>query len=184
MPKKVLVAALLFLLVGSTVIAFAWWDRRSLDGDDGFEIGIGVRLELKEVLRPSSKALVPVGSLHARDTENYTTAQSVVYTFSLEQSLALPVALRTTVTGLHLDGVPVPDPSALRIHIGGSDLDSILHESETRELFIENALRESTDSVDISITFSFADDPGPAPEEAYALLAGKTLGFTVRFELE
>ena len=189
--KKFTVLVLLLLMIGSTSLAFAWWDSTSGSFNDGeFELGVGLRLELENTTAGQG-LLVPSGT-HSSSQSGHTTSYDFSYVLSLEENLGSGFSLITTLSN---------------VTVGGDDYDGALgvHGALTFELFIDgvsqgfmtpdilistaNAL-SNTDSTDVELritlldqgTSSFANDAEALA--AYNALKGRIIEFDITFEVE
>ena len=194
--KKLLVATLLLLMIGSTTLAFAWWDRLEQGADNQtLHLGYGVRLVLDNQTSEDQGVLVPEGSFYA-DVEGYVTSYTFTYVLSLEEELD-NFDLLIDVTNLTIGNTPFwPAPMVhgpLQVLITTSagafeeeGYDTLITGPETHLRL--NQVLQGDGEVTIEITFTLANHVNDAPTQgfmaaAYAALAGKTIRFDIAFEI-
>ena len=109
MFKKLFAVLAVALLLGGTVLAFAYWDNLQQEKSEIIEIGNGVTLQVAAVaVAPEGKVLVPAGvAMKANDVDE------VVLTYNVKLDEAALAALDLSVV-------------ASNIKIGGSDVNADL----------------------------------------------------------
>ena len=99
--KKFLVAALLLLMVGSTSLAFAWWDSLETQ-QENITIGIGEGVIISHTLTQDTETLVPSGVV--MKTGDVT---EIVVTFNVQldrTDLVDPLNLAAVVSNVAVNG--------------------------------------------------------------------------------
>ena len=194
--KKFLVAALLLLMIGSTSLAFAWWDRLEQGAEDQtLDMGYGVRLVLENETTKNQGVLVPVGSFYAA-VDGYTTEYVFTYELNLEENLddfdLLIDVKNLKIGGLAYDQAPnVHGPLSVVIE---SDKGSFVSESYDTSItgpatsLRLNEVLQGNGVVTITLTFSLQNHSEDAAfegdlVEAYKALAGKEISFDIAFEV-
>ncbi len=157
MLKKLSVFAIALLLIGGSAMAFAWWDRLSVEEEEIISIGAGVTLEVDAVAGvPEGKFLVPAGVILKTDDVN-----EIVLTYNVKLDTELPDALDLAVTESNVE-------------IGGDDtyaglvnIDISLAEAE-----VNNA------DVLVTVTVTLTE---PADEATYDAIKNQDITFTLTF---
>ncbi len=109
MFKKLFAVLAVALLLGGTVLAFAYWDNLQQEQSEIIEIGNGVTLEVAAVaVAPAGKVLVPAGVVMKANDVN-----QVVLTYNVKLDEAALAALNLSVV-------------ASNIKIGGSTVNADL----------------------------------------------------------
>ena len=99
--KKFVIAALLLLMVGSTTLAFAWWDSLQVDRED-IVIGIGEGVTLQVSVDPAiSGELVPAGVIAQ---PNQVTSVTLNYTVTLDREVSNPLTLEVEESNVRVGG--------------------------------------------------------------------------------
>ena len=100
--KKFIVAALLLLMVGSTSLAFAWWDSlETVENDVTIGIGEGVTISVN-LDKQTTGVLVPSGVVLKT---NDVTSVDVEFTVSLDRNdLLNELDLAVVVGNIQIDG--------------------------------------------------------------------------------
>ena len=194
--KKFLVAALLLLMIGSTTLAFAWWDRLEQGADNQtLDMGYGVRLVLDNQTSEEQGVLVPEGSFYAA-VDGYVTEYTFTYVLNLEEDLD-KFDLLIDVNNLTIGGVDYNQAAnvhgPLQVSITTSE-GAFVSEGYATEITGPNtSLRlnevlQGSGEVIITITFSLDTHVEDAAfegdlVEAYAALAGQTISFDIAFEV-
>ena len=98
--KKFLVAALLLLMVGSTSLAFAWWDSLETTENE-VTVGIGQGVTLQVNLAPqATDKLVPVGAVSQPDqVDEIVLTYNVNLDRTIEEELDLEVEVKNIQIG-------------------------------------------------------------------------------------
>lgn len=194
--KKIIVAALLLLMVGSTTLAFAWWDRLGQEAtEQTFDMGYGVRLVLEDQTTTTQGVLVPEGSFYAA-VDGYTTEYVFTYELSLEEDLD-NFDLLIDITNLEIGGVgynPSPSVHGPLSVIITSDQGSFVVEGYDTSISSEetnlrlNEVLQGDGTVTITLAFTLQNHTEDASfsgnlVQAYEALAGKTITFDIAFEI-
>lgn len=187
MKKRVFAAiAIIALLLGSSVAAYAYWDNLSQDGSGSYEIGYGVRLEVPSVVK-DERALVPAESFYAAYEEDYTTSYVFTYTLSLEDDLqsGMEADLAVDITDFQIGALAelFNDEDGLFTVTVGTD-EAAATASADGEWDFEDAFYYNHNTVVVTVTVTMADN-GSANFDAtdYERVAGKTTTFAIGFEL-
>ncbi len=181
MKKVFALIALAALLVGSTVVAFAWWDSLRADRDETFEIGYGVRLQVDSELQ-DTRALVPAGSFYAAYEADYTTAYVFEYVLSLEEPLTegmtanLNVEITDFVLGTYTYGFNNVE-SVVTIDINGTT-------EADGAWVLENVFTDENNEVTVTVTLTLIAHPNAEFASHYAAVAGQLPTFSIGFEVE
>lgn len=157
MFKKLFAVLAVALVLGGTVMAFAYWDNLQQQQNETIEIGNGVTLELSAVaVAPAGKVLVPAGVvMKANDVDE------VVLTYNVKLDEA-------ALEALHLSVV------ASNIKIGGSDVNADL-------VNVEIALGSATvndANVLVTVTVSLNQ---PATVAVYDVIKNQSITFDLTF---
>ena len=181
--KKRLVVVLLLLMVGSTSMAFAWWD--SLDGfefDQEITIGVGERLEV-EASSATLGTLVPAGTKAAAE-EGFVTSIQLSYLVNVTSSfdtntLIIDLSSSTlddeTIAGIELYG-------ALVIELLVNDVPITLEDYAASVIVGEEATVVLNISLVPQDSDVFTDEEEAAL--AYALFSESALVIRTAFSLE
>ena len=207
--KKIIAFALASLvLLGTSTVAFAWWDRLEQEAtDQSLDMGYGVRLVLEDETTEDQGVLVPAGSFYAA-VDGYTTEYVFTYELNLEEDLD-DFDLLIDIENLTIGGVDYD--TAANVH---GPL-SVVIETDTNQ-FVEwdavgeewvaisvegaialggpttnlrlNEVLQGDGTVTITLTFTLMDHTEDAPfegdlVEAYEALAGKEIKFDIAFEI-
>lgn len=161
MKRKLLALLVLFVVIGGSAGAFAYWDNLSVDdADNSITIGNGVDLSFIESVGATAN-LVPAGVIvKAGDVTE------VVYTYnvSLNETLAAPLTLNVTVDGFAING--------------NTTLGSALVNSEvTVDAVVSTtgAINGGSPTV-VTVTITLLE---PATEADYLLVANQPITFNV-----
>ena len=195
--KKFLVAALLLLMIGSTSLAFAWWDRLSQEEtEQTLDMGYGVRLVLENETTKNQGVLVPVGSFYAA-VDGYTTEYVFTYELNLEEDLD-DFDLVIDITDLKIGGVEYDQAhdvhGPLNVVISTTQGAFVVNEIYANEItgpetkLRLNEVLQGNGVVTITLTFSLQNHVEDADFEgdlvaAYKALAGKEISFDIAFEV-
>lgn len=157
MFKKLFAVLVAALVLGGTVLAFAYWDNLEQNQQEVIVIGNGVTLELAAVAEvPAGKVLVPAGVvMKANDVD------SVVLTYNVKLDQA-------ALEALHLDVV------SSNVKIGGSTVNASL-------VIIGISLGSATvnnANVLVTVTVSLTQ---PASVEVYNLIKNQQITFDLTF---
>lgn len=157
MFKKLFAVLAVALVLGGTVMAFAYWDNLQQQQNETIEIGNGVTLELSAVaVAPAGKVLVPAGVvMKANDVDE------VVLTYNVKLDEAALEALDLSVV-------------ASNIKIGGSDVNADL-------VNVEIALGSATvndANVLVTVTVSLNQ---PATVAVYDVIKNQSITFDLTF---
>ena len=189
--KKFTALILLLLMVGSTSLAFAWWDTTSGSfEDETFELGTGVRLTLSDQTTAGQGLLIPAGSFY-EDEVGYTSTYSFEYDLSLLEDLGsfdlIAGLANVTVGGSAYDSdLGVHGALAFELFVNGTSAGVI---TPGGTLSSAGALSSTViTSVELRITLldqtstAFASDAQALA--AYNALNGQTIAFDITFEIE
>lgn len=157
MFKKLFAVLAVALVLGGTVMAFAYWDNLQQKQNETIEIGNGVTLQVAAVaVAPEGKVLVPAGVvMKANDVDE------VVLTYNVKLDEA-------ALEALHLSVV------ASNIKIGGSDVNADL-------VNVEIALGSATvndANVLVTVTVSLNQ---PATVAVYDVIKNQSITFDLTF---
>jgi len=168
--QKLFIALLLgFLLLGTTIGAYAWWDSLQKQDDGIIDISEGVELVITGEV-PSSGKLVPTSAVLQ---DGNVTSITVTYTLNLNKRDSIADAIVTEILNLTV--------SVTNIKVDGVDNPYNLIKVEYSSTTISN------DSVDVILTFSIREITDgavtgtPSAQEAYDALANKSITYTVTF---
>jgi hypothetical protein len=192
MKKGLLIGLAVLFLIGSTIGAYAWWDRLQQTADDQtLEITYGVRLVLTDQTASPQGELVPSGSFFA-GTPGYTTSYEFVYELKLEADMGT-FDLEIDITDLEIGEVSYLKASthkALNVVVTTSSGEFISSEDSSVELSVHttalriNNVLEGTDAITISVTFTLAaHDSELLVATDYANVAGKSVEFDIAFNI-
>ena len=179
MKKIIALVVLAVLLIGSSVVAFAWWDTLQQNTSNTFNVGTGVVLQIDGHIQ-DDRALVPAGSFYADYQADYTTEYVLTYTLSLEEQLKsgmkanLEIDLKNFVLGSYNKGFNAVD-SVVSIDVNG------LVETANGQWTIVDAFTSTDNTVTVSFTFSLANTPNPAFASAYDLVRNQVPTFNLEF---
>ena len=196
MKKTLILALALFVLIGTSTAAFAWWDRLEQEtGEQSLDMGYGVRLVLEDETTENQGVLVPAGSFYAA-VDGYATEYVFTYELNLEEDLD-DFDLLIDISNLAIGGVPywlapmVHGP--LSVVIESSEGDFVSDGYDTNITGPNTSLRlnevlQGDGTVTITITFSLLDHIEDAEfagnlVQAYAALAGQEITFDIAFEV-
>ena len=203
--KKFLVAALLLLMIGSTSLAFAWWDRLEQGAEDQtLDMGYGVRLVLENETTENQGVLVPAGSFYAA-VDGYITEYVFTYELNLEENLD-NFDLLININDLKIGGedyntaANVHGPLEVIATISRIDIDSnnpldtgtvVTHTTTVTGPSTSIELDEMLQGdgvVTVTLSFSLQNHEVDAAfegdlVEAYKALAGKEISFDIAFEV-
>jgi hypothetical protein len=187
MKKRVaLLVAIIMLLLGSTVVGYAYWDNLSQNRDDQFEIGYGVRLEAP-VKTQDERALVPAGSFYAAYEANYTTSYVFTYTLNLEDPLqvGMEADLKVDISSFLVGGNEAMfnnEASPFTITVATDEV-AATQEADGSWYFTDEFVYNRNQVV-ITVTIELADD-GDVNFDAtdYNFVSGNTTEFNIAFEL-
>lgn len=157
MFKKLFAVLAVALVLGGTVMAFAYWDNLQQKQNETIEIGNGVTLQVAAVaVAPEGKVLVPAGVvMKANDVDE------VVLTYNVKLDEAAFEALHLSVV-------------ASNIKIGGSDVNADL-------VNVEIALGSATvndANVLVTVTVSLNQ---PATVAVYDVIKNQSITFDLTF---
>ncbi len=157
MFKKVLAVVAVALMLGGSVLAFAYWDNLQQEQSETLTIGNGVTLELAAVAEaPVGKVLVPAGVvMKANDVDE------IVLTYNVKLDEA-------ALTALDLDVV------ASNIQIGGSTVNAGLV-----SIVIELGA-PVVNNTDVLVTVTVSLN-APATVEVYNVIKNQDITFDLTF---
>ncbi len=201
MKTLLIVSWVILSLLGTSTMAYAWWDNLEETRGARLTLGYGVRLSLKDETSAEADTWVPAGSFYA-EVDGYTTSHVFTYVLDLEEDLD-DFDLLIDVEGLRI-GDTGYDPSSdvhgpMRvivefdagendIEFAGGGYDYVITGPNTH-LRLNSVLRGDGE-ITVTITFTLlAQDvaweyaTAENLESAYGSLAGKTIAFDVAFEV-
>lgn len=187
MKKKfIAIAALVLLLLGSSVAGYAYWDNLTQSTNNEFNIGYGVRLQTP-VTSQDDRALVPAGSFYSAYEGEYTTSYEFTYVLSLEDPLQdnMTADLTVDLTDFAVNAVSYlfnDSASVFTIAVGTDEAEAYV--SETGVWDFADAFYYQNNTVTVNVTITLADN-GDANFDAtdYNAIAGFATTFTLGFEL-
>lgn len=187
MNKRVIIlVAIIALLFGSSVAAYAYWDNLQQDVNSSYDIGYGVRLEVPQEVK-DSRSLVPANSFYSAYEADYTTSYVFTYTLSLEDALqeGMQADLAVDITDFNIGAVAelFNDAAGLFTVTVGTD-EAAATASATGEWDFTDAFYFNNNTVVVTVTITMADN-GDANFDAadYNRVAGQTTNFNIAFEL-
>lgn len=100
--RTLLIVALLLLLLGSTIGAYAYWDNLTASQVETITIGEGTTLTVTaDAVAPAGKALVPVGViLKSNDVESI----ELTYNVKLDQTVVTDLDLSVVASNIQIGG--------------------------------------------------------------------------------
>lgn len=195
--KKIIAFALASLvLLGTSTVAFAWWDRLEQEAtDQSLDMGYGVRLVLEDETTEDQGVLVPAGSFYAA-VDGYTTEYVFTYELNLEEDLddfdLLIDIENLTIGGVDYDtAANVHGPLSVVIATSEGVFETTGYDDDitgpTTNLRLNEVLH-GDGTVTITLTFTLMDHTEDALfegdlVEAYEALAGKEIKFDIAFEI-
>jgi hypothetical protein len=186
MKKIITIAALIIFVLGSTIVAYSYWDKLQQASTGELEIGYGVRLEVPTQIK-DVRQLVPAGSFYAAYAEDYTTAYSFQYTLTLEDPLqaGMEADLLVDISDFQINAIAayfnVP-ASALTINVATDEVAATA--SATGAWAFSNAFYTNKNTVVVTVTVTLADNGNVNfGTTEYNLLSGAIADFNIGFEL-
>lgn len=194
--KKILAVVAALVIMASSTVAFAWWDRLNQEtGDQNLVMGHGVRLVLENQTTSNQGVLVPEDAFYA-SVDGYTTEYVFVYKLLLEEDLD-NFDLLINVNDLKVGdaeynpaaNIHGPLSASISTSVGSfvseSYDDSITKANSNMRI---NEVLKGSDAVYITLTFKLVnqtEDAGFAGDlvEAYEQIAGKVISFDITFEI-
>ena len=196
MKKTLILAFALFVLIGTSTAAFAWWDRLEQEtGEQSLDMGYGVRLVLEDETTENQGVLVPAGSFYAA-VDGYATEYVFTYELNLEEDLddfdLLIDISNLTIGGVAYDQAPnVHGPLSVVIASEDGSFESDGYDTDItgpNTSLRMNEVLQGDGTIVITITFTLQDHVEDAEfagdlVDAYAALAGQEIKFDVAFEI-
>jgi len=186
MKKFIAIAALITFVLGSTIVAYSYWDKLQQDSTGQLEIGYGVRLQVPTQIK-DVRQLVPAGSFYAAYAEDYTTAYSFQYTLTLEDPLqaGMKANLLVDIADFQLDDIAAfynVSTSALTINVATDEV-AASAEADGAWAFAD-AFYTNKNTVIVTVTVTLADNGNVNFGTAeYNLVSGTVADFNIGFEL-
>lgn len=186
MKKIIIFVAVIVLLAGSSLGAFAYWDNLQQDASSSYDIGYGVRLEVPSVAQ-DERALVPAESFYAAYEADYTTSYVFDYTLNLEDNLqvGMEADLAVDITDFQIGELAelFNDPAGLFTVTVGTD-EVAATTSSTGEWDFTDAFYFNKNTVVVTVTITMADN-GDVNFDAddYNRVSGQTTNFAIGFDL-
>ncbi|MFA6860483.1 MAG: hypothetical protein WCR30_03760 [Clostridia bacterium] len=167
MFKKILLAVLAVLVIGSSSVAFSWWDRLTLAENENNIITMGEGLEIvvdEVVINPTEAGnLIPVSAV---EKQGDTYSVVLTYTIRFEATLEEELNLSATVSDIKVNEVANPY-NLIKVVVANPG--TIQNEDVVVTLTVTidetNVLTEATE----------------AQERAYEAIANKAISFKVTF---
>ncbi|MFA6860484.1 MAG: hypothetical protein WCR30_03765 [Clostridia bacterium] len=167
MFKKILLAVLAVLVIGSSSVAFSWWDRLTLAENENNIITMGEGLEIvvdEVVINPTTAGnLIPVSAVK-KQGDTYSVVLS--YTIRFEATLEEELNLSTTVSDIKVNNEANP-----------YDLIKV-------EIVNPGTIQNEDVVVTLTVTIDETDiltQSEEAQERAYEALANNSISFKVTF---
>ncbi len=187
MNKRIIaVLALAVFLLGSTVVAYSYWDNLRQDTTNSLTLGEGVRLEVPTSVQ-DSRALVPVGSFYADYAADYTTSYVFEYTLGLEADLTtgMEADLAVDITNFAVGGTSFLFNTTGELFTITVGSDSGAGTEAGGVWSFTDAFTDGVDeSVVVTITITLADDGATGFDSTdYEAVAAKAATFALGFEL-
>lgn len=186
MKKIIALVAIIALLMGSTFVAYSYWDTLQQDSTGEYEVGYGVILNLDTKVQ-DDRELVPAGSFYAAYEDDYTTSYVLTYTLNLEEDLKddMKANLDVDITDFEIAEALMAfnaDGSLFTVKVGTDEVAATA--STTGEWTFTDAYDTSDNEVVVTVTIELADNNTAGFDaEDYAAVAGNAGNFTIGFEL-
>lgn len=178
--------AILALLFGSSVAAYAYWDNLQQNTNSSFDIANGMKLEIPQEIK-DTRSLVPVNSSYATYEADYATSYIFTYTLSLEDALqaGMQADLTVNISDFQIGGVleMFDDASRLLAISVGTD-EAIATESDTGKWNFKDAFYFNNNTVIVTVTITLAENVSLSQDEiAINKSTDQITDFTIGFEL-
>lgn len=158
MKNKLLALLILFVVIGGSVSAFAYWDSLTVDQTDSVTLGNGVTLTISSSTADSALDLVPATAIVKPGD---TTSIVFTYNVKLDEAVSTPLNLTTTVSNVQVGLGTNPTLNGLVSTVVGG------------------ATTVNGSDVQVTVTVTLAE---PALQADYvALQANTTVTFDVNF---
>ncbi len=186
MKKRILIVLLALVILGSTTVGYAYWDRLSQDTNGEYEIGYGVRLNVPTTVQ-DERILVPAGSFYSAYQADYTTSYVFEYTLTLEDPLqeGMEADLSVDITDFEIAAFVASfnnSESVFTITVGTDEV-SATQEADGSWDF-EDAFYYTNNTVIVYVTITMADNGNANFDSSdYDFVSGNTAEFAIGFEL-
>lgn len=184
--RTLLLVAIIMLLLGTTVIAYSYWDNLQQTGTGEYEIGYGVRLETPTKVQ-DDRALVPAGSFYSAYEADYTTSYVLEYTLNLEDALqsGMEADLTVDITDFSVNEILAAfnlEGSLFTVTVG-TDAVAATTEADGEWNFTD-AFYFENNTVVVTVTITLADNNTAGFDSTdYDFVAGNSADFSIGFEL-
>lgn len=156
--RTIFILALLVLLLGSTVGAYAYWDNLQTIESETINLGAGTSLTVNaDVVAPAGKVLVPVGFDSKPDD---VTSIALTYQVKLDQTVTTDLNLTITASNIEINGDPTNaglvtidiSPNTTTVNSTDVEITVIVSISEPATKAIYDAIKNQAITFDLTFT--------------------------------